>query len=327
MWTESSHKSYSLKDAELQYIIKEDQRDYILADALNWLCHLESNKSIQIIATQTLHGILGQGYLFGWGEYPYKIPRITTYVNNLDLDLMAKISWDNLLEVKEEPETHAHKIWTSLISLCLVKGQKISSFDSNRNLESIFAQQPSGTLMKAIENRNLDVIAFLIEKGADVKNIRYFYQPALQAAAAQWGDLDVVKFLVQKGADVNAVGGHYGTALQAAARWGHLDIVRFLIEKEADVNAVEGEYGTALQAAACWAHLEVIKLLVEYDADVSALGGRFGNALQAALYCRHLRVVKYLVNKGADVDLGGPMYGNILAAALAGSEDDVTNFC
>ncbi|KAF8507543.1 ankyrin repeat-containing domain protein, partial [Gautieria morchelliformis] len=61
-------------------------------------------------------------------------------------------------------------------------------------------------------------------------------------------------------------GGHYGTALQAAAFSGHMEIFQLLLEQGADVNAMGGEYGTALLAAALSGHTEIVQLLLEHGA-------------------------------------------------------------
>jgi ankyrin repeat protein len=58
-----------------------------------------------------------------------------------------------------------------------------------------------------------------------------------------------VNELLARGANVNARGGHYGTALQAAAVYGHHQTVKTLMEWGADVNIQGGEYGDALTAA------------------------------------------------------------------------------
>ncbi|CUS12883.1 unnamed protein product, partial [Tuber aestivum] len=44
-------------------------------------------------------------------------------------------------------------------------------------------------------------------------------------------------------------GGHYGNALQAAAKNGNESVVGLLLERGADVNAQGGSNGNALRAA------------------------------------------------------------------------------
>ncbi len=53
--------------------------------------------------------------------------------------------------------------------------------------------------------------------------------------AAQNGHLDVVKYLVKKGADVNKADKYGVNPLYIDAQNGHLDVVKYLVKKGADV--------------------------------------------------------------------------------------------
>ena len=158
---------------------------------------------------------------------------------------------------------------------------------------------------------HLDVVKYLISKGADVnmKNDDRIGGTALNIASYK-GYLEIVKYLVEKGADVNMKNGRFGnTALIGVS---NLEVVKYLISKGADVNAKNNDGSTALMIASREGHLEVVKVLVE-----SSKGGLFsffkkGNindkdndgwtALIWASSKGHLEVVKYLVSKGADIN-------------------------
>ncbi|KAJ3835713.1 ankyrin repeat-containing domain protein [Lentinula raphanica] len=170
-------------------------------------------------------------------------------------------------------------------------------------------------LQAAVTGGQLGVVKFLVEKGANINaQDDHHYGNALQTAVC-WAKLEIVKYLVEKGADVNAQGGYHGNALQAAVNLGKLEIVKYLVKKGADINIQGGEYGYALQAAAYCRDLEIVQFLVEKGADVNAHGGEYGHALQAAALQRELGIIKYLVEKGADVNAPGGKYGNALQAA------------
>ena len=64
------------------------------------------------------------------------------------------------------------------------------------------------------------------------------------------GQLEVVKWLVEKGADVNATNKDGRTVLHSAADSGQLDVVKWLVEKGADVNATDKDGKTVLHMAA-----------------------------------------------------------------------------
>ena len=115
--------------------------------------------------------------------------------------------------------------------------------------------------MAAVQNRNIDLIKFLLKKDAvDVEakcrsgSVSELGMTAL-CFAARNGDLELVQLLVKYGADVNAgvsssdflglpgskviipasVLGR--TVLHFAVMGGNLEVVKFLVEKGADVNA------------------------------------------------------------------------------------------
>jgi ankyrin repeat protein len=68
-------------------------------------------------------------------------------------------------------------------------------------------------------------------------------------AAASNGHLDVVKYLLEKGADTSCKVGR--TPLARAAASGHLEVAKVLLQHGADINAVEDEDITALCEVSC----------------------------------------------------------------------------
>ncbi len=116
----------------------------------------------------------------------------------------------------------------------------------------------------------MDIVKYLIEKGADVNAKDYYGVTALMYAAL-YGHLDIVKYLVEHGADVNAKNVNGDLALMYASNYGHTDIVKYLVEKGSDVNAKEYFRGvTALMFASREGHFDIVKYLIEHGADVNA---------------------------------------------------------
>ncbi|MNL51286.1 Ankyrin repeats (3 copies) [compost metagenome] len=83
--------------------------------------------------------------------------------------------------------------------------------------------------------------------------------------AAGNGQLEVVKFLMDKGADVHA-SGPSGDALKNAAENGHLKVVRYFVEKGANIHALNNR---ALLYAARNGHIDVVELLLEKGAPIA----------------------------------------------------------
>ncbi|KAH8797107.1 hypothetical protein DL96DRAFT_1788832 [Flagelloscypha sp. PMI_526] len=191
-----------------------------------------------------------------------------------------------------------------------------------------FVSYPGSRVLSPLEGASskgkLEIVCFLVERGADVNASGGTYGSALTAAAS-CRNLEIVRFLVQKGADVNASGGAYGSALQAGASNGSLESVCFLVNKGADVNASGSMYGSALQAG-------IVCFLVEKGADVNARGGEYGSALQAGARSGSLEIrgsteiVRFLVEKGADANASGGFYGSALQAGAASGSLEIVRF-
>ena len=128
-------------------------------------------------------------------------------------------------------------------------------------------------------------------------------EPASALYYASFGGLvNVVQYLLSRGADVNAQGRNYGNALSAASNAGHTPIVQLLLEKGADVKAKD-EYGeTPLWRAAAYGHEAVVQLLLEKGADVEGKDDYGRTPLWRAAVNGHEAVFRLLLKKGADVE-------------------------
>lgn len=155
----------------------------------------------------------------------------------------------------------------------------------------------------------------LLEQGVDVNakaKIEGIELTALIVASKE-GNLEIVKYLISKGANVNdkVIAGEIGgfTALMSASAAGHTEIVKYLILKGADINAKADNGRTALIIASQKGYLEVVKALAEgkggffkKGADINAKGNNGKTALINAVFEGHLDVAKYLISKGADMN-------------------------
>lgn len=105
-----------------------------------------------------------------------------------------------------------------------------------------------GALAKACYNADLDrgfagVVAFLIERGADVEApIGYGIRPLMLAAG--YGEIAVVDALLAGGADVLARNEGGLTALMMVKEKFYVDVINRLNEAERDAGVEEGSCGT-----------------------------------------------------------------------------------
>ncbi len=209
-------------------------------------------------------------------------------------------------------------------------------------IQVALANSKADALADAALNGDLEQVKTLIEKeGVDI-NAK---ESEAGATALMWAsgykELEVVQYLINKGADINAKIDNGRTALMWASMKGHLEVVKALVEgksgllsmfsKGADINAKTNYGETALILASMKGHLEVVKYLINKGADINAKmkfeedGEKFDGttALMVATGEGHLEVVKYIISKGATVNAvmtaeikGVVLYRTALDAAM-----------
>jgi hypothetical protein len=118
----------------------------------------------------------------------------------------------------------------------------------------------------------LAVTRCLVEHGADVNAVGEFAGQHIPATlvAAEKGHVDIMSYLVEKGADPNVIAPNNQSLLMLTiANHGHIDSVKFLVEHGADVNYTrQGSHGpeTALTFAQGLHHGEEVEYLRAHGA-------------------------------------------------------------
>lgn len=120
-------------------------------------------------------------------------------------------------------------------------------------------------IWKAVDKDDLKQIKQMVEKDKSIVNKQddFGYTPLY--LATRYRNLDIVKYLIKKGASVNIPSIHGYTALHEAACSGRLELAKRLIENGARMDANNNSEGwTPLHFAAENGHLEVVKALLGY---------------------------------------------------------------
>jgi ankyrin repeat protein len=191
-------------------------------------------------------------------------------------------------------------------------------------------------LIVAARNGTVNVIDFLIEKGADIKArmgdgktathvasafghfavVEKIYKaggtgiledrgrldetPLLVAAAC--GDIEIFRFLLDKGASTMAQDTGSHTALHYASRASSFDIVKLLLEKEPDLLDMRTKYAeTALLLAAEKGDLKIVEFLLDKGADIMARDYSKNTALHIASRESYIDIAKVLIKKEPDL--------------------------
>lgn len=136
-------------------------------------------------------------------------------------------------------------------------------------LQAMDTSELNEQFLQAAVKGNIDQVAQLLEKGADVNAKNRYGETALTGAAAH-GKYDTCQLLITHGASVNEKSRDGRTALINAATGGFKEICALLIKSGADVNAQDRRQKTALGQAAGLLHIfnssdykETCKLLID----------------------------------------------------------------
>ena len=113
-------------------------------------------------------------------------------------------------------------------------------------------------LIEACRRRYSDIVAGLIERGADVNRANAVDENGEGGNTPIWfacqgnnpGDPEIVALLINHGADIDARGENGWSPLHMAYQWGHVELASILIEKGADTSCVDNDRRSPLEWAA-----------------------------------------------------------------------------
>jgi len=161
-------------------------------------------------------------------------------------------------------------------------------------------------LMWAVYYGDIDIVTYLISKGADINATDKYRDEPLLMWGVKKGRLNITKLLISKGANVNLSDKYGETALMDSARYGYYEIAALLIKNSASVTAKSENGDTALILAASAGDRKIVELLVSEGADINAVNFEDGkSSLAKASEKGYDDIVKFLETKA--VKEGAPM--------------------
>ncbi|GMH43074.1 hypothetical protein BSKO_10996 [Bryopsis sp. KO-2023] len=154
----------------------------------------------------------------------------------------------------------------------------------------------------AVQGEHLDLIAELVEAGADVeKETKRGTGITPLMVAATGGSLAAAKDLLKHGANIDAVNDKGRTALWRAAYFGDLEMVEYLVGKNATSDLQDRNGYTALMAAVHNSFAEVSKFLMDSEADVDLATAKRGQSpLWVATFNGDVEIMEDLLAAGAN---------------------------
>jgi len=152
------------------------------------------------------------------------------------------------------------------------------------------------TIYEAIQNGTLEDVKFLVEQNGEKVNTKNDKGETPLHISANLNNIEVVKYLISKGADVNAKDNRGDTPLHSATDGDPcLELIECLITNGAEIDAKGHQGFTPLQSGLVALNSgEVIKYLVSHGADIYYKNANGSSAIDFAKVTKqkHLLGVK-----------------------------------
>ena len=151
---------------------------------------------------------------------------------------------------------------------------------------------------------DLAKVKMLLSKNPKLLDVRSENEKTPLHYASQGGHLEIVEFLIARGADVNSKNIADETPLHYAAALGHKKVVDLLIDKEAILASENINGSIPLHNAANNGQIDIVRLLIEKGSDVNHRN-KFGQTpLDLAYQFNQSEVIQLIVSKGGSL---GPL--------------------
>ncbi|MCW3080429.1 MAG: ankyrin repeat protein [Segetibacter sp.] len=154
---------------------------------------------------------------------------------------------------------------TQIFDACRRNDRELVEKIYEENAEAIHTVDMKGftPLILAVYNNSVEVVDFLLEKGAGTSGQDAAGNTALMGVCFK-GYTELARKLVDAGADVNERNSNGATALTFAATFGHLQIAEILLQKGADVFVQDARGKTPLDHARLQENWPMYDLIEQY---------------------------------------------------------------
>jgi len=298
--TKNEYSLLNKKQKEIYYDrIKDDSKLYqaIQFNDLDLVRYFEEkgmkiyknsiNDHFDYLFDNNFNSLLTQYFKNGFRLSDYQIDKIASNSDLKDNYLLNRIIsdqkkyTDDLTKKEYSLFSPKHKeIYYEKMSddMKLYKATKFGELDVVEYLVEKGAKINDQEVYNAMSSGNLDLVKYLVGKGARVDRMSV-------SGAVTTGNLGLVKYLAGKGSETTDDTDYY------ASKTGNLDLVKYLVdEKRAKIsyNSVSGAVETG--------NLDLVKYLVEKGAKID------DHSVYYAVKTGNLSLVKYLIKNGAEID-------------------------
>ncbi len=245
---------------------------------------------------------------------PTKVPRFAAFLASLSQpkkrlnDALLASDLDRARKILTDPAT-SRLIDKPTLNNALDWAIRATSKEACALLIDAGADIVDGSLYRypltmAVSKGERDLVAFLLDRGADVNCQSETGKPLLTLAVCN-AKRDLAAFLLDRGADVNYQSENRETPLTMAMRHGKSDFAVLLLDRGADVNHQSENGETPLTIAVRHGESDFAAFLLDRGADVnhqSGDGTAYSSALRAAITNDDEAMITLLSQRGADLN-------------------------
>ncbi|MCJ1269051.1 hypothetical protein MMC22_008939 [Lobaria immixta] len=181
----------------------------------------------------------------------------------------------------------------AIVNLLLVKGASLSLKD----------KKEMTPLSLAIINQEVEMVRFLLEKGADANLMRHPLGRTMLHQAAEQKKSAVVEALLENKAEVIAGDAKGRTALLLATERWFCGLVKVVLDHGADIEAQATDELKSWHISILNGFIGIMEVLLEKGADVNSQGNSGKPALHFVAQEGYKKSVELLLKAGADVDI------------------------
>lgn len=156
---------------------------------------------------------------------------------------------------------------------------------------------------EAAWNGDFETVKAMLEENPKLLNAKGPWEWTPLQRAVYFNHVNIISFLVSKGADVNIITPDGETALHWAIKLGHEELSHFFITNDAD-ETIRDNWGTSpLQLAVENGYLEIVETLIEKGVDPHVEASHYGRSLlHLASIHGYYDIAKILIEKGANIN-------------------------
>ena len=163
---------------------------------------------------------------------------------------------------------------------------------------------PAQEIFDAVKKNDVAKVKELIEKEPQQIQAKDRQGFSLLNSACNLGHIEIINFLIGKGADINQLAGRLDlTPLMECARTGNLEVAKLLVEKGADVKIISKMGMSAMHWALANGQNQaedIALLLIEKGSKVEIKAFNGETPIMTAVRKGYLKATKALLEKGAD---------------------------